>query len=227
MSASSIILGALLDDLISRSDAKKHASPEEIDKIYASYMEAPAEFRVGDIVKWKTGLKHYAQPAYGEIAVVAEVLQAPVYVASKNARDAGVFREPLDIVLALLDDDGDVVLQHFDKRRFVVWNDTHSIEAANILRKRMMDLITPPEQPFKAGDIVVWKQGLRNHGSIKYDEHCLVVEVFEQPIPHFESDGPKNCNFLWSYTMNLACYVKNADGRVVLIPVDGRRFKKV
>ncbi len=43
-----------------------------------------------------------------------------IQVLKEDTRDSGspYYREPLDLVLALLDDNSDLVLYHYDKRRF-------------------------------------------------------------------------------------------------------------
>lgn len=73
-------------------------------------------FKPGDIVRWKADMKNKKRPAYHEPAVVVEVLYDPVM----DLKDSGsaYFREKLDLVLGLVDDDGDFILFHFDSRRF-------------------------------------------------------------------------------------------------------------
>jgi hypothetical protein len=75
------------------------------------------DFKPGDIVVWKPGCKNRRRPSYGEPAIVAEVLDTPV---SGDTVDSGTayFREPLDLIIGLLDEDGDYYLFHVDKRRF-------------------------------------------------------------------------------------------------------------
>jgi hypothetical protein len=70
----------------------------------------------GDIVCWKDGLKNRKRPAYGEPAIVIEVLKEPVF---EGTDDAGspYFREPLTLVLGLLNGD-DFLIFHYDGRRF-------------------------------------------------------------------------------------------------------------
>jgi hypothetical protein len=79
------------------------------------------ELKIGQIVKWKQGLLNKRLPKYGDPAIVIEVLEKPVF---DESNDAGTpyFREKLDVVLALLDKDGDCVSFHFDSRRFEPWS---------------------------------------------------------------------------------------------------------
>jgi len=75
------------------------------------------ELHVGDLVTWKEGLRNRKRPAEGEPAIVMEILDGPVFDPEKSGGSA-YFREPLDIVLGLLDEDADFALFHFDSRRF-------------------------------------------------------------------------------------------------------------
>jgi hypothetical protein len=85
-------------------------------KVSAFLKEAP-KFSPGDIVKWKDGLKNKKYPKDGQLCIVIEELEKPII---QDTRDSGspYYREPLDLVLALLDDDSDLVVFHYDKRRF-------------------------------------------------------------------------------------------------------------
>jgi len=75
------------------------------------------KFKPGDIVRWKKGLKNRKYPKENQSCYVINVLENPII---QDARDPGspYYREPLDLVLALLDEDSDLVLFHYDKRRF-------------------------------------------------------------------------------------------------------------
>eukprot|EP00727_Mastigamoeba_balamuthi_P010807 m51a1_g6349 hypothetical protein (242) ;mRNA; r:79196-80218 len=75
------------------------------------------KFEVGDAVRWKPGMQNKRRPRIDEPAAVAEVLPEPVFDESKDA-GGQYFREPLDIKIAILDDDGEFIVYHFDSRRF-------------------------------------------------------------------------------------------------------------
>jgi len=81
-------------------------------------LQPPAPFAPGHIVQWKPGMKNRSVPAYGEPAIVTEVLSPPILLASPELDGSNMFREPLSIVLGLIDKDGDFLLFHFDARRF-------------------------------------------------------------------------------------------------------------
>ena len=75
---------------------------------------------------WKPGLKHKRYPRYGQPAVVLEVLATPVLDPMTEA-GATYFREPLDVVVGVLWDEGTVrgelIAFHFDSRRFQPWTE--------------------------------------------------------------------------------------------------------
>jgi hypothetical protein len=88
------------------------------EKIDALLSPSP-DFQRGDIVKWKKGLKNRRYPKEEQLCMVVEVLDTP----KAGERDSGspYFGEPLDLVIALLDDEKkDLLLFHYDKRRFEI-----------------------------------------------------------------------------------------------------------
>lgn len=95
----------------------------DVNELRAKYQEFQAQpdepFQVGQIVRWKEGLRNKRAPRYGQPAVVVEILTKPERDKTKDSGSA-YFNEPLDIVLGFLDEDGDFVTYHFDSRRFEV-----------------------------------------------------------------------------------------------------------
>lgn len=80
----------------------------------ASLTERQPPFKVGDLVTWKDGLRN--KRLDGEL-VVTEVLEIPVFDPVDNA-GSPYFREPLNMKVAYLEGDGDLVEGHVDSRRF-------------------------------------------------------------------------------------------------------------
>lgn len=80
-------------------------------------LEQHSSFRRGQLVRWKPGLRNKQLPAYGDSAIVLEVLDAPL-VNVADPPDSPFFRERLDLALGVLDAAGDFVCFHFDGRRF-------------------------------------------------------------------------------------------------------------
>ncbi|MCF6205693.1 MAG: hypothetical protein L3J47_02195 [Sulfurovum sp.] len=75
-------------------------------------------FKVGDKVKWKPKLKNRKYPKYDQIAIIIEVLDKPVYDEEKTNSGSPYFKEPLDIRLAILDNQGDFEIYYYDSNRF-------------------------------------------------------------------------------------------------------------
>ena len=102
--------------------AKEGPAAEQARRLaeLAAAMDTPHTFHEGQFVRWKPGIKNCATPAYNEVAVVREVLVAPVFDACEQASCAGspYFGEPLTLVLAILDPEGDFLEFRYDGRRF-------------------------------------------------------------------------------------------------------------
>jgi hypothetical protein len=73
-------------------------------------------FHVGQIVAWKVGLNNRKRPLPGEPAVVTQILEVPVHDLSETNSASPFFREPLDIVIGIWDDD-DFNELYVDQRR--------------------------------------------------------------------------------------------------------------
>jgi hypothetical protein len=71
-------------------------------------------FTPGQVVEWKPNMKH--KRTEGPFVVV-DVIDPPVFDQDNNC-GTPYFREPLDVVLGALDNDGDFLTYHFDSRRF-------------------------------------------------------------------------------------------------------------
>jgi hypothetical protein len=72
----------------------------------------------GMLVQWKPGLKNKKTPAYGSPAVVLEALTPP-FLNTQSEPYTPYFREPLGIVIGVIDeDDGELLTWHVDARRF-------------------------------------------------------------------------------------------------------------
>ncbi len=89
----------------------------ELRKLVKNFLQPPPEFKPGEVVRWKPGLKNKKYPKEDQIAMVIQQLEKPVI---ESERDSGspYFNEPLDLVLGVLDDDNDLMVFHYDKRRF-------------------------------------------------------------------------------------------------------------
>lgn len=81
-------------------------------------------FAPGDLVTWKPGMANRTAPGPGRPALVIEVLAEPVFDPTQEA-GRPYFREPLDIVLGLLIEEGehrgDFITLYLDSRRLKPW----------------------------------------------------------------------------------------------------------
>ena len=114
------------DDLLKKLIMKKLQASKNIsneDKIdllkkrYSTFLKEH-HFEVGMLVCWKPGLKNKGVVAYGEPAVVVERLATPIFDEERGP-GSPYFMEPLDLVLAFLDEDNDFLIFYTDSRRFM------------------------------------------------------------------------------------------------------------
>jgi hypothetical protein len=94
--------------------------PEEEARLLSEAGEAldvHHDFVRGQFVEWKPNLRNRDLPGYGQPAVVLEILEKPL-IDEREPPDSPFYREPLDLVLGLLDGDDDLAAIHFDSRRF-------------------------------------------------------------------------------------------------------------
>lgn len=78
------------------------------------------EFKVGDIVMWKSEeLKNRKLPKLKEQAIIVEILEEAIFDNAED-RDSGspFFHEPLDIRVAVIDSTGDISMYYYDSKRF-------------------------------------------------------------------------------------------------------------
>jgi len=90
--------------------SKLRTAKEGFDKTY--------DLKPGDLVVWKKGLINKAKPALNEPAIIMQILDTPLTDQDKQDSGTPYFNEPLDLVLGLIDEDGDFTIFHYDKRRF-------------------------------------------------------------------------------------------------------------
>lgn len=101
---------------------RNQATVDELRRLCERYHEPLASFQIGDVVRWKAGLKNKTFPAYDQPAVVFEVLDPPV---PNPATEGGsqYFGEELNLVIGHdLESAGEdrFGLFHVDGRRFEI-----------------------------------------------------------------------------------------------------------
>lgn len=110
-----------MDELIVRRE-----SPNKEGEIFLRRLEEKAklllskdqeQFYTGDIVKWKKGLRNKKYPDEDQPAYVIQQLDKPITQTEKSHENP-YYQEPLDIELAILDQEGDLLTFYYDSRRF-------------------------------------------------------------------------------------------------------------
>jgi hypothetical protein len=99
------------------SEEKRKEIAKKLPSAYQAFYEKH-EFKKGQLVEWKEGMKNKFRPRLREPAIVMEILKTPE---SDTERDSGspYFREPLDMIIGVIEEKDDSLLCfHVDKRRF-------------------------------------------------------------------------------------------------------------
>lgn len=95
-------------------------SEEVLARMKGCYARLRKEHRLvpGQLVQWKRGLRNRRHPAYGEPAIVMEVLDPPLRD-TKSESGNPFFREPITVALGVIPQEGgDLLIFHYDGRRF-------------------------------------------------------------------------------------------------------------
>ncbi len=80
------------------------------------------DFKIGDIVQWKQGMRNKKRPFQDEPAIVVDILDPPIFDENQDSGST-YFREPLNMVIGIADynekdNTVSLLLFHVDKRRF-------------------------------------------------------------------------------------------------------------
>jgi hypothetical protein len=117
---------AIVTKLFSDLESAKAVSTEEKDAtaMAEALQERLQEFQknfaftAGELAEWKPGLRNKNRPAYGEPVVIVEKLSEPV-LGRTDESGSPYFREPLDLIVGLIDtSDDNFDLYYYDSRRF-------------------------------------------------------------------------------------------------------------
>ncbi|SRR5258708_5011356 len=117
------LANALLELEQPRAEASLSASEKSgrLEKAYKAFNDHH-DFRPGQLVKWKKGLKTRLYPQYDEPAIVVAILEQP-YIDSKIDSSTPHFNDHLNIQLGLVMPDGQFYCYLFDSRRFEPFRD--------------------------------------------------------------------------------------------------------
>lgn len=129
----------LIGDDSSKSSLNSSPPVDYGQKVKLFLTEEP-QIEPGDLVKWKDGLKNRKYPPENTPVCVIDVLSSPII---KDDSDSGspYFREPLDLILAVQDNNGDLMFYYYDKRRFQVYQKGVYPEAKKTKKAKAEDLV--------------------------------------------------------------------------------------
>jgi hypothetical protein len=93
---------------------------QKMQELAAAFLAEQDRFTPGQLVVWKDGLSNRMVPNPGTPVVVIEHKDVPER--GEHPSGSPYFAEPLDLVLGLIDRDGDFMTCHFDSRRFKLYD---------------------------------------------------------------------------------------------------------
>lgn len=97
------------------SNISKEEKVDLLQKRYDAFTDKK-NFSIGDLVMWKPGLRNKGGLAYEDTAIITEIIDPPIFDQDKDS-GSPYFREPLDLIIAFLDEDNDFITLHVDSRR--------------------------------------------------------------------------------------------------------------
>ncbi len=112
-------------------------------------------------------------------------------------------------------------LAEFLKNRFRNPKKIDDIEEYTEKLKSLHKEISKPNT-FKAGDLVIWKKGLKNRARPAENEPCIVIEVLDTPI--FDTEKESGTPYFHE-PLNLSVGLLADDGDFLIFYFDQRRFE--
>ena len=162
-------------------------------------------------------------PSQDGIAIVTKVYDKPIY--DEKAKDSGSpqFHDPMSVILGVIDDDGDFVEFHYDGNRF---EKAGSMDVPPRKVQQLLDrfqLLNTVEN-FEVGDIVTWKEGLRNKKHPEAGSVAIVVKVFDEPM--FDACAGAGSPY-FNEPLTFLVGIIDDDGDFLCFHSDSRRFCRV
>lgn len=107
----------LADDRL-REESRMRSSDyrQRLSSLFDALM-AETRFASGELAEWKPGLKNKRRPPYSAPVVVIEHLEEAV-ITSDQGSGSTYFREPLDLIVGMVDEEDELVTFYVDSRRF-------------------------------------------------------------------------------------------------------------
>jgi hypothetical protein len=109
---------SILKDISSETTARASGAYAELLQELHHKFKQEHEFKEGELIRWKSGLKNKRRPEDGEPCIVIEVLKETIQNSPESGAGSAYFREPLDLLIGIVDDDKELSIYHVDSRRF-------------------------------------------------------------------------------------------------------------
>lgn len=184
---------------------------------------AECKLSVGMIVKWKAGMRNRRFPASDGVAIVTRVYDKPIYDAKNDDSGSPSFREPLTLVLGIIDEDGDFVEFHYDGNRFEQASPMDAPPRQVATLRERLELLNAEEE-MHVGDIVTWKKGLRNKKHPEPGSAALVVKVLDEPV--YDKEAGSGSPY-YNEPLTVVVGIIDDDGDFLCFHSDKRRFTHI
>jgi hypothetical protein len=180
-------------------------------------MLGPAPLAVGELVRWKSGLRDRIVPLDSDAAVVLSLHEEPLRD-PMAAVGSALWRQPLSVALGCMGEDGHFVICQYDARRF------EPLPAVQTEHRPFLEhayrLYRAPHS-FRVGELVEWKPGLMNRNAPSDGGMAIVVEVPQTPRLSGQIEGSSP---YFQEPLSLVVGVRDEDA-FMLSHVDGSRFQ--
>jgi hypothetical protein len=113
------LLAEAMDDGDKKGASASQKSPEELRAMFDKLSENH-DFCPGDVIVWKENMRNKTLPEYGQPVVVTQV--KPGHVSPNEESGSCYYREPIDLVIGTIDEDGELREWYVDSRRFEPYN---------------------------------------------------------------------------------------------------------
>lgn len=119
---------SVLKEISEESRARASGSYVSLLRELYDRLKVHNEFKEGDLIRWKAGLKNKRRPADEEPCIVVQVLPETLHNTPETGAGSAYFREPLDLLIGVIDGDKELVIYHVDSRRFEPYPDSATEE---------------------------------------------------------------------------------------------------
>lgn len=92
--------------------------------------------------------------------------------------------------------------------------------------RKMYSALVEDDEPLKPGDIVMWKEGLKNKNLPMAEMPCVVIEVMPNVVYDYTEDGSESSYFREPYNVRLGVF-NHKETSLCIYYYDSRRFKRI